>query len=208
MAMLTNSSGTRSMKFCCPFRKDSQRGWFSSMIDTSTRSIMGRRRPLKRQQGLAFGIVGGRLGVVIALAVLGVALQRDQRAAAPLHQLERTRAHRVGGDLRTVGLDHLAGDGAVEVAAGQQLDQAGPGLGHLQAQGVAVQRAQAGHHPVVVEGLAALERFLAQGRQTDEVGLFQVAPGRALVGRVGEALEGIDVVLGHQLALAALEGRI
>ena len=48
MAVLTNSSGTRSMKSCCRFKNDSQRGCCSSMIETTTRSSIGRRRPLKR----------------------------------------------------------------------------------------------------------------------------------------------------------------
>ena len=47
-AWVMKSSGTRSMKSCSLFRKDSQRGWFSSMTSTTTRSTMGMRRPLSR----------------------------------------------------------------------------------------------------------------------------------------------------------------
>ncbi len=47
-AIGTNSAASRSMKSCCRLRNDSQRGCCSSMIEISTRSIIGSRRPLKR----------------------------------------------------------------------------------------------------------------------------------------------------------------
>jgi len=41
MATLMNSGGTSSRKSACACRKLSQRGWFSSTMDTSTRSSIG-----------------------------------------------------------------------------------------------------------------------------------------------------------------------
>ena len=45
-AMLANSAGTFSATSCSSFRKDSQRGCGSSMIEICTWSSSGSRRPL------------------------------------------------------------------------------------------------------------------------------------------------------------------
>ena len=78
----------------------------------------------------------------------------------------------------------------------------------MELHGVAVERAQAFDGAVVVEGRLAVEGELAQLGQADELEVGQPSPGRALHRRVGEAFEGIDVVLGDELTLLAFEGFI
>ena len=160
------------------------------------------------QQRLAFGVVGGGLGVVEHVAVARVALQHDQRAAPPLRQPERPGAHRVRDDLVAVVFDDLARHRAEQVTTGEQRQQRRARLAQPHLEGVALRRLQPRHVGVVVEGLAALQRLLALRLQPFDVEFLQVAPHRALVRRVGETLERIDVVGGDEFALPALERRV
>ena len=159
------------------------------MIEISTR-VDHRQAPAleAREQLLAFGVVGGRLGVVQDLAVVGVALEHDQRTATPLREPERPAADRVRHDLLAVHLDHLARDCAEQVTAGERLVEARARLLELEADRVAVERADAGDLAVVVERLAAVDRFLAQRGQAQELRLEDAGRRRALVGGVDEAL--------------------
>jgi hypothetical protein len=61
---------------------------------------------------------------------------------------------------------------------------------------------------VVIERLLLVERALAQLGQAEISLRLHPRPHRALVGRVGEALPGVDVVLSDELAPLALERRI
>ena len=158
-----------------------------------------------RQQRLALGVVGVGLRVVAQVAVAGEALHHDARAAPPLGQPERAGADRVLHDAVAVGLDHLARH---RRQAGEGVEEARARLAQADAQRVAVDRGQALDRPVVVEGLLRLQRGLAQLAQADDALLLQRAVAGALGRRVVEALDRVDVVLGDQLAGAALEGRI
>ena len=131
-----------------------------------------------RQQGLAFGVVGRRLGVVFIKtgAVAGVALQHHLGAAPPLRQPKGAGAHRVLGDLVAVGQHHVMRQRTEQAVVGKQLDQARARLYRGELQGVAVDGLQAGHVGAVVEGRAAVQRTLAHGAQADEAGLFHLAP--------------------------------
>jgi hypothetical protein len=164
--------------------------------------------PEAGEQRLALGVVGGRLGVVEHLAKLGVSLHDDEGAAAPLDEPERAGADRVAVDLLAVVLDHLARDCAEQVAGGQPFRKARPRLAEPDLERVAVEGAQALDLAVVVERPLAVERRLAQLGQSEVLLGLEARPDRALVGRVGEALERIHVVLRDQLAALPLEGRI
>jgi hypothetical protein len=74
---------------------------------------------------------------------------------------------------------------------------------HLE--GVAVQRAQAFHRGVVVEGLLLVHQPLAQLAQAQDLGVFQDVEVAAFPARVVVALEAVDIVFGRQLALAPLK---
>ena len=112
-------------------------------------------------------------------------------------------------DLVAVELDHLARLRADEVGAGQNAeDQTRARLGDLDLQRVAVQRLQAFDRRVVVEGLFAVERGLAHLGQAEDLVGVDPAPERTLVGRVGDALVRIDVVLRRDLAARTLERRV
>ncbi len=96
IARLAKSTGSSSSKSCSPFRNASQRGWFSSMIATSTRSTIGSRRPLRRATNAAAAASpSGGVLVVAHVAIVGVALEHDARRAPPLGQPERPGADRV-----------------------------------------------------------------------------------------------------------------
>ena len=161
-----------------------------------------------REQRLALGVVGRRLGVVEHLAEVGVALEGDERAAPPLDELERAGADRVRSASVAVELDHLARHRAVEVAAGQGLVEARSRLLEREAHRVAVERADAFDLLVVVERLLLVEGALAQLRQAEIAFRLHARPHRALVRRIGEALPRVDVVLGDELAPLALERRV
>ena len=148
-AIAVNSGGTEPAvaisASTSPLRKASQCGWLSSMIETSTSSTIGSRRPLKRSQhGPAGGVVGRRLGVVEHLAEARVALEHDLRAAAPALQAEGPGADRVVADLVAVELDHLARLRAGRAARRQPGgDEARARLGEAELQRVAIQRREA-----------------------------------------------------------------
>ena len=162
-----------------------------------------------REHGLAFGIVGGGLGVPALVAVPGVALQHDQRAATPLLQLEGPRADRVLCDLVAIELNHLARLRAVGFGRCQQQVKTRARLTQLELHGVAVERLQALDGRIEVEWPFCIERGFAHFGQTDEAGAgVDHAPVRALVGRVGDALEGIQEVLRRDLAPLTLERRV
>ena len=160
------------------------------------------------QDGLALGIVGARLTGEKTLAVARVARQHHHRAAPPLLQHKRAGAHRVGVDLVAVELHHFARLGAQKGALRQRFQEARPRLGQRELQRVPAQRAQAGHRRVVVERLAVFQRPLTQRAQADDALAQQGFGGRAVVGRVDQALEGQRVVVGHHLTALALEGRV
>ena len=161
-----------------------------------------------RRDGLAFDIIGSRLGIPQHLAVGRVAFEHDRRRAPPGAQTERPRAHRVLHDLVAIVLHHLARHGAVEVRRGQRLGEARPWQLDAELHRVAVRRAQALDLALVVEGLLAVERLLAQLGQADEAQVGDAGPAGRLERRVGKALEGEDVVSRRQLARLALEGRV
>ena len=163
-----------------------------------------------RLERLALGIVrrGIDLLVVEALAVMRVALQHHQRAAPPLLEHEGPGAHRMRHRVARIGLDHLARDRAVQVALREDLHQPRPRLLRPELQRVAVERAQALDGLVVVEGLAGLAHLRVVFVEPEQLELLHFAPRRRGHGRIGEALEGVDVVLGRQLPALALEGGI
>ena len=161
-----------------------------------------------REQSLTLGVVGIGLRLVDHLAETGVAHQPDQRAASPAVQHEGPRADGVLHDAVPVVLDHLARHRAVGVAAGEVVEEARPRPLQLELQRVAVQCAHALDRLVVVERALVLERVVAQRLQAQDALLAEGRVQRALHRRVVEALERVDVVLGHQLAPPALEGRV
>ncbi len=174
-----SGTATRSIS---RFRKASQRGWSSSITDTSTRSTIGRRRPLKRAASAwPCDIVGVRLGVVQQLAEVRVALEHHLRAAPPLHEAEGAGAHGMVADGLAVELVHFARHGAEEAGVGDGVDEARARALELELQGVAVERANALHRAVVVERLVALQRLLAQRLEADHAFLVVRGVARALV---------------------------
>ena len=146
--------------------------------------------------GLQPLVTGGRLLVVQQFAVVGVLRKQDARTALPLRQSEGPRAHRVLADLVAVGFDHLARQRAGEGAVGEVVQEARARFGEHDAQGVAVQRAQALDLGVVVEGLLGVDGLLAQLAQAQDLGVFQQVEVAALPARVVVALDRIDVVGG------------
>ena len=82
-----------------------------------------------------------------------------------------------------------------------------PRLAQLDPQRVAVERLQALDLPVVVE-LAALHRLGVELAQADDSLVLERRQAGALELGVVDALEGVDEVLGDELARLALEGRI
>ena len=123
-------------------------------------------------------------------------------------ELERARADGMRLRLGAVELHHFARDCAEKVASRQGLLESRPRLLQREADRVAVNGADAFDLLVVVERLFLVERALAQLGQAEVALRFHRRPHRALVGRVGEALQRIDVVLGDELAPLALERRI
>ena len=80
-------------------RKEIQRGWRSSMIDTSTRPIIGRRLPLSRfRMAWPSGVIGGRFGIKMLPREIWGSLQiPSSRSASVLrHKTIRSGTHEVG----------------------------------------------------------------------------------------------------------------
>ena len=153
-------------------------------------------------------IAFGRRGCVKVVAIAGVALQHDPRRAAPVGQPERSGADRMPHQLLlVVHLAHFARDRAEKRVVGQIQVEAGRGLAEPDLQRVAVERAHAIDLAVVVER-RALERGRAYFAHAQQLGAFEQIDARALVARVVDALDRVDVVLRGQLAPRALECRV
>jgi hypothetical protein len=183
------------------------------LFDDRDLDLVDQRQPPAleaRQQRLAFGIVGGGRGLVfvVALAVPRVAFEDDKRAASPGLEAQRAGAHRMGGDLLAVHLHDLARHGAVAAGVGHVLVHSRPRVLEPALERVAVDGPQAGNLALVVERRALLQRLLAQRLEADQPHFLDAAPRRALVRRVGEALQRIDIVGSDQLAGPALERRV
>jgi hypothetical protein len=161
-----------------------------------------------RRDGLAVGVAGGGLLVVELVAEARVALQRDERRAAPLHQAVRAGAHRMLHDRVAVHLGHLARDRARVDRFGELERKARARMAEADAQRVAVDHLQALDRLVVVERRIPALRAFAQRLQAEDVVGQQPGVGGAVQARVEVALERVRIVLGGQLARAAVEGGI
>ncbi len=169
------------------------------------------RQALARQFGgdaLRLGIVGRRFGFEELLAKGRVANQLDARGASPRRQPERPGAHRVRGHIIGVGLHHLARHRPGVQRRGEVVVKARAGRAQADAEGVAVERANAFDLLVVVERRLAAARRIAQFRQAEQPGVLEDVDVFGVVLRVVEALDGVDVVLRDQLARPAAERRI
>ena len=111
-------------------------------------------------------------------------------------------------DLIAVLLHHLARHRAVQVAAGEGLDEAWPAFFEPELQRVAVERAQAIDFAVVVERRLVLQRCIAQRLQADDLQFGDRGPGRRLPARIGETLDRVDEILRHQFAPLSFECRV
>ena len=205
-AMLANWSGRRSTMSCSALRNASQRGCGSSRMEISTRgderqalALVARQRLLRR------GVVGRRRGGVVLLAVGRARLEDHLRGALPEREPVGAGADRVLADLVAVVLVDLARDRAREVAVREVVEEVVVGLLEAHLEGVAVERAQALDRRVVVHAVLA-PRLGEHLVHAGDVALEQVEVGRLLL-RVEEPLDRVDVVLGDELALLALEGR-
>ncbi len=140
--------------------------------------------------------------------IVRIRFEQDALAARPLLQPVGPGAHRifhhaVRGVL--VGVHHFARHRRELVRREPPLEAVvRPPESDLQRE--AVERAQAFERRVVVPRSALPgggERFV----EADEVALEEVEPVRAHLG-IEDPLEAVDVVLGHELARLALEGRV
>ena len=142
--------------------------------------------------------------VITHVAEVGVLLQHHARGAAPLGQAPGAGAHGVFHDAVAVGLDDLARDDAHH-RIGEVVQEARIAVGHADLDRVAVQRAHTVDGARVVERGLVLQRLGAHLGQAQDLRALQAVEVAALVARVVVALDGVDQVLGHQLALLALE---
>ena len=161
-----------------------------------------------REDRLTLRVVGGGLGVVAHVAEGRVALEHDQRRAAPLLEAKRPGAHGVRIDLGTVEPDDLARHAAEQVRRCEGLQKARPWLVEANADRVAVERLQPLGLAVVVERPLGLQRCVAQRLEPDDAFVVQARVHRAAIDRIEEALERVDVVLRDELARLAFERRV
>ena len=157
---------------------------------------------------LAAPIAGRRVLVVQQLSKARVALKHQVRAAPPLREPERPRAHRVLADAVAVVLDHLPRHRAGVRGIGELLVKARAGLFEPHLETVAVQDTQPFDLAVVVEGCLLRDGFAAQFTQADDPCGFEPVELAALPARVVVTLDRVDVVRGDELAPFAAEGGI
>ena len=170
---------------------------------------------LRQALALHRGVRGARVGVGVRgqrgkrlLAVVRVGLEHDALRAPPLDEPERAGADRIGHRPAAgiaVLLDHLARDGG-GLRRRQDRQERVVGLGQLELQRVAVERAQPLDLRVVVEpaGRLRLRDRVVEPRQPPAQ---QERVGRAHL-RVDEALHRVDEVVRGELALRPLEHRV
>ena len=159
-----------------------------------------------RDQRPVLGVVGRE--VPGEAAVLGVRGERDLRRAHPALEAIRPGTHRVGLDPAAglgVGGDDLArhrgGRGVRE-----HVREVRVGADKAQAQGVAIDRLDAGYRAVVVEA-ARPPRGVGERVEADELAGDEKRPRRAQC-RIGKALERVGVVGGRELAPRAAKRRV
>ncbi len=111
-------------------------------------------------------------------------------------------------DRVAVHLGHLARDRAGVDGLGELQGKARARVAEADAQGIAVDHAQAFHRRVVVERRVVALGALAQRLQAQDVVAQQVGVGDAVQARVEVAAQRVGVVGGGELACAAMEGRI
>ena len=153
---------------------------------------------LARRDRLLLRIVRRRiLGIELA-AVVRIALEHDARGALPLRDAERVRPHRALHDPLARRLDHFARDCAHQVAVRQVVEQVRLRLGEADAVGIAIDRLDPLHVPVVIE-LPAFHRCLAHFVQAGHQLVHQVQVLRLEL-RVEVALQRVNVILRDELA--------
>ena len=162
------------------------------------------RQPLALEARVdgAARLVGAGVAVEDLLAVAGVGLEHQARAAHPLRDAVGAGAHGMVGDVLAVALDHLAG----QRRGGGHREHVGEGVVGVRepdADRVAVERLQALDGAVVVEAPGLLRRLHGRVRPAD-LALDEEEPLAPQL-RVEEALDGIDVVVRRELARLAAE---
>ncbi len=145
-----------------------------------------------------------RAGIAIEefLAIAGIRLEHDARAAHPFGDAKGTGAHGVEGDVFAVALHHLPGQRGRR-RHGEHIGERVVGAREPDADRVAVRRLQSLDGPLVVEAPRFLRRVHG-GVRPEDLALDEEEPLAAQL-RVEQALDGIDVVVGRQFARLAAE---
>ena len=181
------------------------------LLDDGDVDVADERQPAAREPPRDRGVAGLAPCArrrIRHVAIIRIGLEQDALASRPLLQPVGARAHRilhhpVRGVL--VGVHHFARHRRELVRREPPLEAVvRPPEPDLQRE--AVERAQAFERRVVVPR-SALARRGERLVEADEVALEEIEPVRAHLG-IEDPLEAVDVVLGHELARPALEGRI
>ena len=197
------------MRSSSPFWKARSRDWSSSMMLISMRPICGIFLPFISATMRASSGSVPALKSQVKPRIVRIRLEEDLRRADPFRELVRAGADRIRHDAAAfvaIGGDDFARDRARRLVR-EHVREVVVGLLQADAQRVAVDGLESRDLRVVVELAAVLLRLLGQFVEADDLAFEQPRP-RRMDRRVHQPLQRVDVIVGDELALDALERRI